>query len=113
MERKLTFTQRVDEFFLRSTPVWFSWLEWLAVLAALQYLLVKTNSALIGVLVVVSYIFLIMYFLAFFGKHRIKGLPFTNNEIVGAIISIILAGASAYCFWFISYQTVLLISVNH
>ena len=65
---------------LNLAPVWFDWLKWVMMLAAIKVVAAKSGSPMVGVLVSVSTLIMIFYFGIFFQRIRIKGLVFLGSE---------------------------------
>lgn len=64
----------VDKFGLKGAPVWFSWLSWVLALGAFQYLFNKTGSIVVFVVIAISNLMLLIYFMAFFYRFDFKGI---------------------------------------
>lgn len=111
-QEQLTFTQRVDLRALKFTPIWFDWLKWMAAVAALQYLWVKSQHPLLALLVIVSFFVLLAYFHAFFSPWKL--FPrLKEMEAFSAVLTIMASGATAYLFWWTSYTAAMIIASNH
>lgn len=102
----------VDNFALKGTPVWFSWIGWLLALSALQFLYDKSKNLVVGFTVAVSVGMLWIYFQAFFFRIKFKGLPLIKNEKIAEFISIAVSSIIAYVFWSISIRIVKIVIKN-
>ena len=65
----------LDRFWLAVTPLWFTWLEWVALLGVLSYLAETTRATVLMVAVSLSYTALFFYFFAVFFRLEIRGFP--------------------------------------
>ena len=80
-----------DRFFLKATPVWFEWLEWIIIIGAIQVIADKTQDRYVQLIGVISYVFLFFYFLAFFYRIEFHGIPLIKSEIIRGIVSSVLS----------------------
>jgi hypothetical protein len=90
-----------DKFGLKGAPVWFSWLSWVLALGAFQYLLLKTKSIAVLVVISISYGMLWVYFWGFFYRFDFKGIPLVT-ERRQQIASILLSGVLAWLSWWLA-----------
>ncbi|MGO9572042.1 MAG: hypothetical protein ACLP5H_31355 [Desulfomonilaceae bacterium] len=63
----------LDRFFLSAVPVWFDWLKWIMIVAALMVIAEKSENVMVRWLLSFSSIAMCYYFIAFFFRIRIKG----------------------------------------
>lgn len=89
----------LDRFGLRATPQWFNWVGWIFVLGFLHFLYVKSLSVVFAAMLVLSYGLLWFYFMGFFYRLKIKGIPFVSNRRVARLISIVISGSLAFSAW--------------
>lgn len=90
----------LDRLYLAALPVWFDWLKWIMMLAALKVIAVKSGSPTVGWLVIFSSLLMLLYFIAFFGRIRIRGLSFIGSERKQFLVSVILSGLfSLGAYW--------------
>jgi len=80
-----------DRFFLKATPVWFEWLEWIIIIGAIQVIADKTQDIYVKLIGGISYAFLFFYFVAFFYRIEFHGIPLTKSEIRRRIVSFVLS----------------------
>ncbi len=82
-------------------PVWFDWLKWVMMLAALKVVATKSGSVMALEMVSISSLIIIFYFSFFFQRIRIKGLPFLGSEkwhnIVSVIVGVLLGIGANKC----------------
>jgi hypothetical protein len=71
-------------------PVWFDWLKWVMMLAALKVVATKSGSVMVVEMVTISSLIMIFYFGFFFQRIRIRGLAFIGSEKWHDRVSIIL-----------------------
>lgn len=92
-----------DRFFLKATPVWFEWLEWIIIIGAIQVIADKTQDRYVQLIGSISYFFLMFYFFAFFYRIEFHGIPWIKSErrrqFVSTVLSILL-GSSVYYLLF-------------
>ena len=75
-ETEAGWQQIIDDFALKATPVWFSWVGWLFALSGLQYLYAKGKGILLALLIGFSIGALWIYFQAFFTfGEKVKTIP--------------------------------------
>jgi len=90
-----------DRLYLNAVPVWFDWLKWIMMLAALKVIAVKSGSLIVGTLLSFSSLLMYFYFLAFFMRFRIKGLSIIGSEkrqfLVSLILSALLSTGAYWC----------------
>ncbi|MDD5735080.1 MAG: hypothetical protein PHQ39_06370 [Methanothrix soehngenii] len=80
-----------DSFFLKATPVWFEWLEWIIIIGAIQVIADKTQDRYVQFIRIISHFFLMFYFLAFFYHIEFHGIPWIKSEKIRGLVSIILS----------------------
>lgn len=89
-----------DRFFLKATPVWFEWLEWIIIIGAIQVIADKTQDRFVQLIGNISYFFLMFYFLAFFYRIEFHGIPWIKSErrrqLVSTILSMLLCSGVYY-----------------
>ncbi len=89
-----------DSFFLKATPVWFEWLEWIIIIGAIQVIADKTQDGFVQLINGISYFFLMFYFMGVFYNIEFHGIPFIKSEgrrrFVSTILSILLSGGTYY-----------------
>lgn len=91
-----------DTFYLHVTPVWFSWLGWIFLLAGLEYICDHTESFAPNILRYLSYFLLIFYFFAVFARFNLKGIPLISNDGSARFVSIALTSFTASLAWFMA-----------
>lgn len=90
----------LDRLYLTAVPVWFDWLKWIMMLAALKVIAVKSGSHAVGMLLAFSSLLMLFYFIAFFGRIRIRGLSFIGSERRQFLVSLIVSGLlSLGAYW--------------
>ena len=101
-ETELGWQNILDNFALKGTPVWFSWIGWVVAIAALNYLSAKSGNTLIEVIKWISILILFYYYQAFFYKIEFKGIPFVSNTKIQRAISLLFSAVLTYGFWYIA-----------
>lgn len=86
---------RFHSFWLIATPKIFEWFEWVAVLGALTFLYNKHPAVALVPLLALGYLSLVLYFGAFFLKHRIT-IPSVHSKPLQDIPSGFLAIALGF-----------------
>ena len=93
-------SEAYDRFFLHATPVWFKWLEWMIIIGAIQVIADKTQDRFVQLINIISYFFLMFYFVGVFYNIEFHGIPFIKSEgrrqLVSAILSILLSTGTYY-----------------
>jgi hypothetical protein len=92
--------EETDRYFLKATPQAFEWLKWVIILVALQVAVNKTNDAMAKYIVGLLYIYIFLYFNAFFYKLKFHELPLIKSEEIRRTISIIISGTLAYAMYY-------------
>lgn len=89
-----------ERFALGAAPTWFTWLEWVLILGAFDYLAAKSGAWLARVAAAVSIGLLWMYFNSFF--RRVQCERWFGIRSLGAerAISRLMSAMLAACFWF-------------
>ena len=88
-----------DRLGLKATPVWFNWIGWIIALGALHYFHDKSQSIAIAIIIGISYVLLWFYFIGFFFRFEIKGIPFLAKPRIARLISFIISGSFAFAAW--------------
>lgn len=83
--------EALDNFFLKATPVWFKWLEWIIIIGAIQVIADKTQDGFVQLIGSFSYIFLFWYFVAFFYHIEFQGIPLIKSKKIRGIVSFALS----------------------
>lgn len=86
----------LDKFWLLATPKWFTWIGWVIVLGILKYVNQRTENIAISIVHGASYIFFIMYFIAFFYQFSFINVPFIKSKKLSIFISILLSGSLGF-----------------
>ena len=100
----------LDRFYLSVTPIWFTWLGWLAALAGLRYLSEKCDSFLLRAAWGLSVFLLTLYFVAFFNRFQFRGFPFMRRQAIVKTMSLILSMLLATIFALSSIKIVEILS---
>lgn len=105
LSTNMTEKEQIDaksRIFLRFTPVWFNWLEWVIIIGAIQLIAVKTNDISVKLILISSYLFLYLHMMEFslhlfirasfikFGKKWIL-ISFLLSTLVGLSTFLLLA----------------------
>ena len=85
----------LDDFWMKATPKWFEWLEWLLILGAIQFLAKQTQNTVLRVVSATSYAALFFYLQSFFFSLEFYGFPLTKSERVRRLLSLVLSGILA------------------
>ncbi len=95
-----------DNFGLKATPLWFSWLSWILVMGVFQYLFERTRWGLAktGLLIVllISVWLLWHYFNAIFFRVEFCGLPLIRSNVCRRLASMIVSGVFAFGSWWLA-----------
>jgi hypothetical protein len=87
--------------FSKATPIWFDWIKWIMILAALKLIAEKANSGVLEFVVWFSCILLGFYFLAFFDRMWLRGVPYIQTGkrqwLVPATLAVLLALGANWC----------------
>ena len=89
-----------DRFALTGVPTWFTWLEWVLVLGAFDYLATKSGAWLSHLAAAISLGLLWMYFNAFFFRLQRQRRRAVHSAGVERAVSTIASSALAALFWF-------------
>jgi hypothetical protein len=81
-----------DKFFLKVTPLWFDWIKWVIIIGVIQVVADKTQDISIHLILGLSYLFLMLYMVAFFYQIEFHGIPLIKSEGKRRIVSGILSG---------------------
>jgi len=91
----------LDNFWLQATSVWFDWLKWIMMVAALIVVADKSGNLVFKSLKLFSLFSMFFYFAAFFSRIRVKGLPVVRSQRGAFAFSLALGGllttAAAWC----------------
>ena len=98
--------EEVDTFVLAAAPKLYEWLRWVITLAALTYVELKTKSAAVTVLLAVTSSLTFLYFLSFFYRFQIKGLPFLKNPRAARFASLLISGLLGGITWYLVNEAV-------
>jgi hypothetical protein len=81
-----------------ATKLWFDWVEWVLILGALQYLLVKSSSWVVALVLLISYTLFGLYFGTYIQNQLIllstRNIPVT--KLVPRLLSILLAAVISF-----------------
>ena len=80
-----------DDFFLSVTPIWFDWLKWIFIMAAIQVVADRTHERLVLLILGISYLMFFFYMLAYFYNIEFHGIPLIKSERRRRIVSGILS----------------------
>ena len=81
-----------DRFLLKATPIWFTWLSWIVLLAAINFLQRKTDNLLIAVIFYHSLAMLGLYYDAALRRLKFLGLPrFFTRKVVRVFVVAVVA----------------------
>ena len=101
-----------DRFPLQEAPTWFSWLEWVLVLGAFDYLAMKSGGWLPQVIAAVSIGLLWMYFNSFFRRLRCQNWFGLRSAGAERTTSMLVSAVLAACFWFVAQAIAEAIAAN-
>ncbi|UCH82296.1 MAG: hypothetical protein JSW20_06585 [Nitrospiraceae bacterium] len=78
----------VDRMALKFVPSWFTYLSWILILAAFQFLFNKSDHWIIGSIIAFSSVAIWRYLIAVFWQYEFRGLPFIKSEkyIIGYLV---------------------------
>ena len=105
-------SSHTDRFALQAAPTWFSWLEWVLVLGAFDYLAMKSGGWLPRVIAAVSIGLLWMYFNSFFRRLRCKDWFGVRSAGAERATSMLVSAVLAACFWFVAQGIAEAIAAN-
>ncbi len=88
--------QAWDKFWLAFGPKWFTWLGWVLILGAFQFVAVKVDNFSLRAVNGLSFMVLLCYFQCFFYQFKFINLPLTKDRpkvarLVSLLISAVLA----------------------
>ncbi len=89
-----------DKFWLAFTPKLFEWIGWVFILGALDYMSMAAPTIHLTLMKAVCVFSLQWYFMAFFWKFNVKGLPFGNSPRSSLIWRGCIAFVLSFGFWF-------------
>lgn len=96
----------IDEFWIKVTPLWFDWLQWILVLGVISFLAKETdNKILIGVSGF-SYLAFFFYLQSLFYSIEFKGFPIIQSKRGQRIISLIVSGVLSYAIWYLLFSLI-------
>ncbi len=92
--------QRVlDDFWVKATPRWFEWLDWVTILGAFSFLTKLTQNVIISIAYGFSYVALFFYLQSFFFSLDFHGFPFVKSEKIRRLMSLLISGILSYGIW--------------
>ncbi len=103
---------KVERFFAEFTPIWFNVLGWVALMAGIQVLNSKPKNLFISGGLGFSFVCLLLYFMAIFGRIRFvapEGTP-RRRQIVFAVVSIVLTGLLALASYHVADRAIALLT---
>ena len=89
----------LDDFWMKATPQWFEWLEWLLILGAIHFLAEQTQSVILRLVSATSYAALFFYLQSFFFSLEFHGFPLIKSERVRRLMSLVLSAILAMALW--------------
>jgi hypothetical protein len=98
--------RKLDSFWLQATELWFKWLAWSMLVGVISYIEEKTGNQVIGILKVLSYMALLMYWQAFFFSRRFDLFPLLKRELSRRIIYLVISGLLAFAVSMIISQLI-------
>ena len=90
-----------DNFWIKITPIWFDWMQWVLVLGLIGYLVEQTKNTILSVIYGFSYISFYAYIQGIFYSMNFQGFPFIQSERAQRGASTILSGIIAILIWFL------------
>jgi hypothetical protein len=81
----------IDNFWLKGTPKWFEWLEWVIILGVFTFLDKNYEIPVISIIVVISYLAFLFYFNSFFFSIEFHGVPYVKSNRKRRLVSLILS----------------------
>jgi hypothetical protein len=90
-----------DDWLLKVTPLWFQWLEWIAVVATIRLVAVRTHSGTADVITWLSIAMLGMYYRALVVKG-LAGWMFLTP--LTQFVALVLGYLIAFAAWLGAYQ---------
>lgn len=90
----------VDEFWLKVTPLWFDWLQWILVLGAISFLAKQTENRILIFVSGISRFALFFYLQSLFYSIEFKGFPIKSRRWQ-RIISLVISGVLSYGIWYL------------
>lgn len=90
-----------DNFWIKVTPIWFDWMQWILVLGLVGYLVEQTRNIVLFIVYSFSYISFYFYIQGIFYAVDFQGFPFIKSKRAQRGASIILSGIIAIIVWFL------------
>lgn len=91
LETEAGWTAILDRFYLKATPVWFDWLKWVMMVAALMVVAKKSGNHVAQVITGCSFVLIFYYLGAFFFRIRLKGLHFISSRKRAHLLSLAIS----------------------
>lgn len=98
--------RKLDSFWLQATELWFKWLSWSMLVGVVSYIEEKTGNQLIGIIKVLSYMALAMYWQAFFFSRTFDVFPLVKGDMSRRVISLVISGLLAFGVYTILSQLI-------
>jgi hypothetical protein len=109
-DTELGWQQRLDKYALILVPAWFNVLGWVGLLAGIEFLHAKSKSFALGLLVVLSLVFIWLYFNAVFYRVWFVGVAPKRSVKTQIRISIIISSLLSWGIYWLSRYIVELIA---
>jgi hypothetical protein len=91
--------QILDVFWKKATPQWFDWLEWILILAVIDYVAQRTHSVVLKFVSGLSYSALFFYLQSFFFSLKFKGLPLVKSDNARRLVSLSISALLTMVVW--------------
>ena len=101
-----------DCFLLKATPIWFTWLSWIALLTAINFTQRKTGSILLTVIFYHSLAMLGLYYDAALRRVKFVGLPIFLTRKKVRVLVVAVAALLVYAAAILSGYIVTLLTVK-
>jgi hypothetical protein len=88
-----------DIFWIKITPLWFDWLQWILVLGVIGYLAQQTKNPALSIIYAFSYMAFYFYLQGIFYSLEFTGFPRIKTKRAQRVMSLILSGIIAFAAW--------------
>ena len=97
---ELQWQEDFDNFWIKATPLWFDWLQWIIVLGVLSFFAQQSKNIVLLITYAFSYIALFFYLQGIFFSLEFKGFPLLKSKRWQKAISIVVSGILSFSIWY-------------
>lgn len=91
--------QAFDRFWMRFTPRWFDWLQWILVLGVIKFIAAETQNKFVDTAYQLSHFGLYFYLQALFFSIEFEGFPVLKSRCAQRVASLLLSGLLTFAVW--------------